>query len=61
MTLTTANDTPASLMIIDDHPLLRRGVAQLLGLEDDLELVGETGDPEEGSAAYGKPTIAAVW
>ncbi|WP_081193877.1 two-component system response regulator NarL [Halomonas sp. BC1] len=48
MTLTTANDTPASLMIIDDHPLLRRGVAQLLELEDDLELVGETGNPEEG-------------
>jgi len=50
MTLTNANDTPASLMIIDDHPLLRRGVAQLLELEDDLELVGETGDPEEGIA-----------
>ena len=50
MTLTTANDTPASLMIIDDHPLLRRGVIQLLELEDDLELVGETGDPEEGIA-----------
>ncbi|MBR2512541.1 MAG: two-component system response regulator NarL [Halomonas sp.] len=47
MTLTTP-DTPASLVIIDDHPLLRRGVAQLLELEDDLELVGETGNPEEG-------------
>lgn len=50
MTLTTAKDTPATLMIIDDHPLLRRGVIQLLELEDDLELVGETGDPEEGIA-----------
>ena len=50
MTLTNANDTPASLLIIDDHPLLRRGVAQLLELEDDLELVGETGNPEEGIA-----------
>ena len=48
MTLTTANDTPATLMIIDDHPLLRRGVAQLLELEDDLELVGETGDLDSG-------------
>jgi two-component system nitrate/nitrite response regulator NarL len=46
MTLTTANDTPATLMIIDDHPLLRRGVAQLLELEDDLEQVRETSDPE---------------
>ncbi|WP_447527547.1 MULTISPECIES: two-component system response regulator NarL [unclassified Vreelandella] len=44
----TSHDTPATLLIIDDHPLLRRGVAQLLELEDDLELVGDTGSPEEG-------------
>ncbi|WP_227369396.1 two-component system response regulator NarL [Halomonas sp. M20] len=44
----SVQETPATLLIIDDHPLLRRGVAQLLELEDDLELVGETGDPEEG-------------
>ncbi|MCS2610464.1 two-component system response regulator NarL [Halomonas sp. wenzhen-202101] len=42
------HDTPATLLLIDDHPLLRRGVAQLLELEDDLQLVGETGHPEEG-------------
>lgn len=45
---TPAHDTPASILIIDDHPLLRRGVSQLLELEDDLELVGEAGEPEEG-------------
>lgn len=42
------HDTPARLLIIDDHPLLRRGVSQLLELEDDLELVGEAGEPVEG-------------
>ena len=42
------NETPASILIIDDHPLLRRGVAQLLELEDDLLLIGDTGEPEEG-------------
>lgn len=42
------HDTPARLLIIDDHPLLRRGVSQLLELEDDLELVGEAGEPAEG-------------
>ncbi len=42
------NETPASILIIDDHPLLRRGVAQLLELEDDLELIGDTGVPQEG-------------
>lgn len=48
MSATPAHETPATLLLIDDHPLLRRGVAQLLELEDDLQLVGETGEPEEG-------------
>jgi|SRR5690554_4687961 len=43
-----ASETPASILIIDDHPLLRRGVAQLLELEDDLVLVGDTGKPQQG-------------
>jgi two-component system nitrate/nitrite response regulator NarL len=42
------NATPATILLIDDHPLLRRGVSQLLELEDDLTLAGETGEPEEG-------------
>lgn len=41
-------DGAATILIIDDHPLLRRGVAQLLELEDDLMLIGEAGQPEEG-------------
>ncbi|MBA2779691.1 two-component system response regulator NarL [Billgrantia kenyensis] len=44
----SVSETPASILIIDDHPLLRRGVAQLLELEDDLELVGDTGEPQQG-------------
>jgi two-component system nitrate/nitrite response regulator NarL len=35
-------------MVIDDHPLLRRGVRQLLEIEDDLDLVFDTGSPAEG-------------
>ncbi len=41
-------DAPASILIIDDHPLLRRGVSQLLELEDDMTLIGEAGEPEAG-------------
>ncbi|HCR97823.1 MULTISPECIES: two-component system response regulator NarL [Halomonas] len=41
-------DEPATLIVIDDHPLLRRGVRQLLEMEDDLALVFETGSPREG-------------
>ncbi|WP_416138474.1 two-component system response regulator NarL [Halomonas sp. HK25] len=44
----TTPDTPASILIIDDHPLLRRGVSQLLELEDDMTLIGEAGEPEAG-------------
>jgi two-component system, NarL family, nitrate/nitrite response regulator NarL len=49
-----SNDTPATILIIDDHPLLRRGVAQLLELEDDLELIGDTGEPEVGVRLAGE-------
>ncbi|WP_299312665.1 two-component system response regulator NarL, partial [uncultured Halomonas sp.] len=41
-------DAPASILIIDDHPLLRRGVSQLLELEEDMTLIGEAGEPEAG-------------
>ncbi|WP_253446866.1 two-component system response regulator NarL [Halomonas sp. Y3] len=44
----TSHDTPASILIIDDHPLLRRGVSQLLELEEDMALIGEAGEPVEG-------------
>ena len=36
--------TPASILLVDDHPLLRKGLTQLIELEDDLEVVGEAGD-----------------
>lgn len=39
---------PTTILIIDDHPLLRRGVAQLLALDDELQLVGEASSGDEG-------------
>lgn len=30
-----------TVLLVDDHPLLRKGVSQLLDLEDGLEVVGE--------------------
>ena len=36
------------ILLIDDHPLFRRGVAQLLAAEPDFEVVGEAGDGESG-------------
>ncbi|WP_311944853.1 two-component system response regulator NarL [Halomonas piscis] len=45
---TVGTESPATIMVIDDHPLLRRGVRQLLEIEEDLSLVFDTGSPREG-------------
>jgi two-component system nitrate/nitrite response regulator NarL len=39
---------PTTILIIDDHPMLRRGVAQLLELDEELKLVGEASSGDEG-------------
>ncbi|MDD5177278.1 MAG: two-component system response regulator NarL [Sterolibacterium sp.] len=38
----------SSVVIIDDHPLFRKGVRQLLDLEPELEVVAEASSGEEG-------------
>ena len=38
------------VLIVDDHPVVRTGLAGMLGAEDDLEVVGEAGDGEEAVA-----------
>jgi len=35
---------PNTVLIVDDHPLFRRGVAQLLAMDPEIELVGEAAD-----------------
>ena len=36
------------VVIIDDHPLMRRGIKQLLELDDIFEVVGDAGNGAEG-------------
>ena len=43
-----SDNAPASILLIDDHPLLRKGVKQLIDLEDDMEVTGEAGNAHEG-------------
>lgn len=45
---TPAHADAESIVIIDDHPLFRRGVAQLIEMENALTLVGEASSGEEG-------------
>ena len=40
--------TTTSVIIIDDHPLFRKGVSQLIALNDQLHLIGEASNGEEG-------------
>ena len=35
------------VFLLDDHEVVRRGVADLLGMEDDIEVVGEAGTAEQ--------------
>jgi DNA-binding NarL/FixJ family response regulator len=41
-------------MCVDDHPLVRKGIASILANESDIELVGEAGDGAEAVAMYEK-------
>lgn len=41
------HDEPATIMMVDDHPLLRKGLGQLLELEDELMVVGEASSGQE--------------
>ncbi|MCP1456340.1 MULTISPECIES: two-component system response regulator NarL [Pseudomonas] len=36
-----------TLLLVDDHPMMRRGIRQMLELEDDLQIVGEASHGEE--------------
>ena len=42
--------TPVRLLVIDDHPLFRRGVRQLVDIEGGFEVVGEASSGPEGIA-----------
>jgi two-component system NarL family response regulator len=55
-------DMSYSVLVIDDYPLLRRGIVSVVKFEPQLELAGETGGCEEGVAAYAslKPDVVLV-
>jgi two-component system, NarL family, nitrate/nitrite response regulator NarL len=40
-------DSRFRLLLVDDHPMMRRGIRQLLELEDDFLIVGEANNGEE--------------
>lgn len=70
METTIAKATPSSngkkdatrVLIVDDHPLLRKGVGQLIDQEKDLMVVGEAEDAHKAITAIetSKPDIALI-
>lgn len=40
--------TPSTILLIDDHPMLRNGVRQLIALDTTLQVVGEASNGEQG-------------
>ena len=40
----------AKVMLVDDHPILRHGMAMLINLDPDMEVIAEAGDGEEALA-----------
>lgn len=39
-----------SIVLVDDHPMMRKGIRQLIEIEDGLEVVAEAGSGEEALA-----------
>lgn len=46
----TAESDSYSVMLVDDHPLLRKGLRQLLAFEDELQIVAEASSGAEAIA-----------
>lgn len=47
MTSMAASTDTIRVFLMDDHEIVRRGLADLIGLEDDMEVVGEAGSTRE--------------
>ena len=53
---------PKRILIVDDHPIVRRGLARLVSDERDLVVCGEAENAQEGLLAIGKlkPDLVVV-
>lgn len=59
---TSANESPTSIVIVEDHSLIRDGLRMLLALERKFQLVGEAGTVADARTVITlkQPTIAII-
>ncbi|WP_020653375.1 response regulator [Massilia niastensis] len=46
------NNSPISILVADDHPLMREGIAAVIASQPDMRVVGEAADGHEAVALY---------
>lgn len=53
---------PTRILLVDDHPMMRQGLAALIGAEADLQVCGEAENAREASAAVAslRPDLVLV-
>lgn len=58
----SASRKKSRVLLVDDHPLVRRGLADVISRESDLEICGEAGDVNEAltEVARAKPDVVVV-
>jgi two-component system NarL family response regulator len=49
-----SNSVPIRVIIVDDHPVVRFGLAAIIGLQPDMAVVGEAGSGEEACSICAK-------
>lgn len=56
------NEKKYKIFVVDDHPIVRQGIAQLINQEEDMMLAGEAGDASEALKGIDKikPDLVTV-
>jgi two-component system, NarL family, response regulator len=50
--VTSVDKVPLRVLVVDDHPVVRDGLASMLETQDDIEVVGQAANGVSGVAAY---------
>src|SRR5262245_5153235 len=53
-TASRATKTKTQVLLVDDHPIVRKGIAELINAEPDLEVCGEASTMQEAMSLAGK-------